>query len=814
VPRANTVVRFLFSLLRTRVAWAVLWIVLAFWLFDRLVYFATETQWFASLGLQAMWWGRCRAQAELFLGFAFLALLLTRLFLTPVSRIGPTAIPLRGKLAGFELLRGRAPRFFWNLAVLVSLFYASRFTRHWPDWLLLRGGSPSDSTYLGLPTALWTQWLPIVTPLLHVLWSFSLLLFLAVAITGVLRALPELAARRPAPPLALTRILWILGGWLLLLRAAMHAVGLLNLARGRALESGDVFVTAPLLALGSVCCVLLAFVALRRTASATSRRKFSMLAAPMLAAVWLPGILNWFAAPARALLPETNWLRQARQSATVAAWQLDFASPGATPAGVVPENVWPIWEEKVLLKPPGFSNRIFVTWKNVTIARSGGKWNAIAAGQGAGATAWNANRETGDSTQLILERFDLGSSSGETTGIPLPGIEAYFGLEGGSLFTNDNFGVSIASIARKWLWAWRLRDLFLVFEGADVSRLLVFRGAQERAEKIAPFWKVGDSPQLVLSGSQPYWLLDVCAATSNFPGAMPAPQGELAGQNAASDSIKMLLDARTGAVSFFALAPRKTDPLQATWRAALPGVLRNPDQMPVALQQQWRAAPAMLSAQLLLSNEVRSERARFDESRIFAPQPGTGEDGRTLTRVLSLHKDAFESLEAMQGLQPKRILRRGDSDLTARLAAIDAALDKVPEGRSMVAGQPSVWPDANMPGGFGIGRAFFLLPQQKTPPAKADSGLELWRVAITGSAAGARVGMRDSASAASLDMMELLPGQVAVKSGQKLSPAVQALRAHDAAQAAFKRGDWLAYGRETQRERKILEQMAAQSAVN
>lgn len=814
MPRTTTVFRFIFSLLRTRAAWAVLWAFFAFWLFDRLVYFATETQWFASLELTALWWARCRAQSELFFGFTLLALLLTRLFLAPVGRIALTSLPLRGKLAVFESMRGGVYGFSATVVTLIALLQAGRFTHHWPEWLLLRAGSPLNFGYLGLPGALWMQWLPIITPLLRALWAFSWLLLLLTALTGVLRALPELAARRPMPPVALTRTLWTLGAWLLGLRAAMHGTAVLDLARGRALQTGDVIISAPIFLAGFMVCIALAALALRRVASVTTRRRFSKLAFTMAAAMWLPGVLNWFTAPVRSLLPETRWLKRARQQATSVAWQLDFKPPSATPAGVKPETVWPVWNEKMLLPTRDFRTGNLVIWKSATIARPGKQWSAIAVGESAGATAWNANRETSDATRLTLERFDdISSPTGPGKGTPLTGVEAFFGFEGRTLLTSENFGVPISSIATKWLWAWRLRDLFLAFESAESSHLLVFRGAQEIAERIAPFWKATDSPQLVLQGNEPFWLIDLCATNSHFPGAMPVRQGELEGKNAASDSIKMLLDARTGAVSFFALPPDKTDPLQASWRAALPNALRAASELPVDIQQQWRAAPSMLSAQLTMHDESRSSRA--GERRTVAAQPGAGDEGRPVTRALSIGNDTFESLEARQGLNRERVLRSGDFNLMTRLAAIETELAKVPQpkGSRIEAGDPSVWPDADSPGGFRLGRAFFQVPQEKAAGASSNPATRLWKVALTGMTKDVPVLLNDSARLESPAASQLPARQSNGAKSEDAPTATAALRAHDAAQVAARFGKWSIFARESARERKILQQLAKQSSL-
>jgi hypothetical protein len=810
VPRAFPVLQFVFSLLRSRAVRVFLWLLVGLWLFDRLVYFATETQWFASLGLQSVWWARCRAQSELFAGFALVCLALSRFFLGAVAQIKvPHAPALKGKLVRFEALRGGVSRLAWTLAIGFALVGAQRLVRLWPDWLMWRSSAPADFRYLGLPVALWTHWLPITAPLLNALWWFSWLLLALVVVTGVLRALPALAARQPAPPLVLIRTLWKMAAWLLLLRASIHAVRVLDLARGRALQTGDVYISAPLFVLGTVACLLLAVVALRRANSVIWRAN-SSLAVSMLAAFWLPGFLNWFSAPERSLLPETGWLKSQRMRATRAAWHLDFPSPAGNTRPVLPEQAWPLWDEKMLLqalRAPGFRGRRVVTWQSVTLGYEAGKWRALAAAQSAGATTWTARRDADEDTELALERLDFSAQNGGIVRTPLAGQRAFFGFEGRTLFSNENFGVPIASITSKWLWAWRLRDMFVPLDGANSSHLLVFLGARERAEKIAPFWTVSGEPQLITNGTAPFWMLDICEVTANFPGSQSVNSGPLAGSNAASDKLKMLVDARTGAVQFYSR--------DQMGRTALTAIVKSVGKMPVALRRHWRAAPELLRAQLAVFNKMRGGEIGAEKSQTIGPQFGFDARYGPLSRAISIRKRVFETLEVPLGAASQPILRRANADFNGRLADIDAILRKSPpESRVIVPGEPFVWPDGLAPGGYWIGRAFFSLPREVSRAGGEGQGAELWRVAITGAASGARVSLGTSLRSAHLDVLGQKDSLASAKSGKSLPLALEALRAHKALLNAIKRGDWKGIGRESERGRVLLEQLAARSSLN
>ena len=778
------------SLRRFRAARAVLWALLALYFFDRAVYFATETQWFASLGLSSLWWARCRAQCALFFGFALVSLLLARFFLKPVTSISGGETSLPGALAQLETLRFRVSQIAWLLVLAAILVLSRNLARGWSDLLFLRSGG-SDGDYIGLPIWIWTHFLPVFEPFLRSLWNFSLFLFILVAATGILRALPLLAARAPSSPLVLTRTLWRFGAWLLGLRALLYIVQILDLSRGRAPQSGDLFVCAPLFALGFLACGVLGFVALRRARGITARRRATKWVFAMLAALFLPGMVNWLSIPERALLPETAWLQKQRIAATKRAWQLDFDEAKTSARPVPIEKAWPVWDEKSLLgflaATPRSAGKI-VKWESADLRFDGQKWGAIAAAQKAGAASLVSGREADENNALALEKLDF-APDGSIGRAPIGKSNAFFGFAGNSLFTNGNFGVSIRSWGQKTLWAWRLRDVSLPFESAGFSRMLVWRGAQERAQKIAPFWKVSGEPQLILEGQNPVWQLDLIASHRNYPGAMSALIGE-SERNGAGETISMRLDARSGAVTFDDLWMRKGGWSQS-WGAAL--------SLPRRAENRRRAAPEVLRAQLALHLQLQNPNAAAPE--ILESQPGFDPQNGEVSRVFALQNRAITILEAGDS---RSTIRRANVDWNARLEAIDAAKTKIaPRGASIEAGEPFGWSDERAPGGFWIGRAFFQKSRESAP---LSAGQTLWRVALTGASSGAKVGIETNSRAAFLDFA----GRgVATLPQNQVSLATEALRAHDAAMRAAKNGNWTVFARESARQRRILEQIAA-----
>ncbi len=827
MSRVVSVLRFGSRLLRSRVFHAVLVVAALLWAFDKGVFLATQRSFFASVGLESWFWRQLWAPVELFTAFLLICLFSTRLGL---GRAAPgdseEMPPLRGILSRFAPLRTRIAAVSRALAVVLALVLARDFARHGEQWILLRAGGRAGFGYLGFDAALWTRFLPLWMPFLLALWKFALALSFLIAVTGVLRALPSLAAHNTAP-LALSRALWRTGAWLLALRALLYVSQILDLPRGKPLSSGDVLVLAPLWAVGALWCAILSarfgLRALQKTAPFPARDKPLRATSVGLAALFLPAVLGAVSYPLRAILPETVALRRERERATRAAWRLPEASIAPLAAGnAAPiERQWPVWDEAALLasRPrAGFVRERVVAWKSATLHFENGAWSALLVGESVGAQAWNSSREADVSNALALEKVDLGAAQDTSKGTPLPSPGAVFGLEGRSLFGKSG-GIEVSSPGLKWAWAWRLRDLFLPVDAATAPHLLTFRGARERAQMLAPSLSIVSEPRLHLKNGDWIWTLDLCALSPNFPGAMRGKNGEWARANAILSPVQMRLDARSGAVAFMA-PPGANNGLERAWRAAHPEVL--PEKSP----RNDPSSGALGRAQMEIFAALRSQ-----ERAIYGPMRALGARGQSVWRVLSVGKNDFELLE---GETSGPVLRRGAGDLNARLSAIDAALAKSGAAQSETldvrGGEPFVWRDARAPGGFWLGRAFFAAPRENGSPTdnsreNAPHGPLLWRVALGGVAANARIGIGDSAREAWREATgESAPANASLKPPLNLvapqktpqtfaasdAPLeVRALRTHEELQAAAKRGDWKAFGTLAARETALLQRLAA-----
>lgn len=199
------------------------------WAFDRLIYFATETQWHNASGFGDAWRIRVQAQVVLF-GGAFGLTALPALFLWPLAtlpasppRLPPQYVWLERRLRLLSRFNGRAVLLFILLGALWNGWAAAK---QWPQWLLFWHGDN-----WGVQTPLWAadvSWwvfrLPFWNLLLNVLRRALLLSLFCGFLLALGRGTARFFSRHPALPQRALRGLILLGTAFFLLRALRCAL--------------------------------------------------------------------------------------------------------------------------------------------------------------------------------------------------------------------------------------------------------------------------------------------------------------------------------------------------------------------------------------------------------------------------------------------------------------------------------------------------------------------------------------------------------------------------------------------------------------
>src|SRR3954454_8823878 len=138
-------------------------------------------------------------------------------------------------------------------------------------------------------------------------------------------------------------------------------------------------------------------------------------------------------------------------------------------------------------------------------------------------------------------------------------------------------GIPVDNIFRRMLFALNFRDINLVLSNqiTDSSRLMIYRNIEQRAAKAVPFLRFDSDPYLAIVAGQPVWILDAYTTTDQYPyseavSGTTATDGLLNGTfNYIRNSVKVVVDAYTGAVTYYA---DTSEPIIQVWSKAFPGL--------------------------------------------------------------------------------------------------------------------------------------------------------------------------------------------------------------------------------------------------
>lgn len=153
-------------------------------------------------------------------------------------------------------------------------------------------------------------------------------------------------------------------------------------------------------------------------------------------------------------------------------------------------------------------------------------------------------------------------------------------------------GIPLASAARRLALAWELGDTNLLISGqlgAD-SRVLMRRALGERIRTVAPFLQLDPDPYAVIMDGRIMWVQDAFTTSERFPYSQH--RGQI---NYIRNSVKVLVDAATGDMTFFLMEPN--DPVAATWGRVFPNLFRPMEEMPQLLREHLRYPEAMFTLQ-------------------------------------------------------------------------------------------------------------------------------------------------------------------------------------------------------------------------
>ncbi len=119
----------------------------------------------------------------------------------------------------------------------------------------------------------------------------------------------------------------------------------------------------------------------------------------------------------------------------------------------------------------------------------------------------------------------------------------------------------------------------------------------ERVQRLAPFLTFDHDPYIVADGDHYAYILDGYVSSSNYPYS-ETYQGSIDAfrdRNYVRNSVKAVVDAYNGSVSFYVFAP--DDPIIRAYRRMLPGLFKDSAAMPASLRRHIRYPEDLFTAQ-------------------------------------------------------------------------------------------------------------------------------------------------------------------------------------------------------------------------
>lgn len=156
-------------------------------------------------------------------------------------------------------------------------------------------------------------------------------------------------------------------------------------------------------------------------------------------------------------------------------------------------------------------------------------------------------------------------------------------------------GVPAGSFFRRVAFALRFSDINPLISGlvTSNSRVMFVRDIRDRVAKAAPFLQFDSDPYPVLLNGRIYWIQDAYTTTDNYPygqeadtSALPDNSGLKTNFNYVRNSVKILIDAYNGTMTFYEMDPH--DPIVETYAKAFPGMFTPASKMSAELRAHLR----------------------------------------------------------------------------------------------------------------------------------------------------------------------------------------------------------------------------------
>jgi uncharacterized membrane protein (UPF0182 family) len=407
-------------------------------------------------------------------------------------------------------------------------------------------------------------------------------------------------------------------------------------------------------------------------------------------------------------------------------------------------------------------------------------------------------------------------------------------------------GIPVGGSGWRTLFSWYLGDVNVLLSSyiTGESRILLHRNIKERVQTIAPFLQLDRDPYVVISDGRLYWMQDAYTTSRWFPYARSQPDGT----NYIRNSVKVVIDAYNGTVSFY--VADETDPIVATYRRIFPTLFKPFDAMPADLQKHVRYPEDLfqIQAQQYRAYHMDAPAVFYNREDLWQfPRAPTGPDGVNSPNgakmapyyiMMRLPGDPRAEFFIMLPMVPSQrenmiawLAARCDPPGYGKLIVYEFPKDKLVYGpfqiearinqNTDISQQISLW---NQMGSRVIRGNLLVVPIENSilyvSPLylRAESGQlpELKRVIA---AYGDRVVMEETLPAALAALFKESvpvapqPARGAASAGPADERAREALGHYDRAIDRLKAGDWGGFGTELDALRPLLEELSGRPAA-
>ncbi|MFC1986565.1 UPF0182 family protein [Chloroflexota bacterium] len=406
-------------------------------------------------------------------------------------------------------------------------------------------------------------------------------------------------------------------------------------------------------------------------------------------------------------------------------------------------------------------------------------------------------------------------------------------------------GVSLDGFIRRLVYAWQFGDFNILISGelTPESRVLYYRNIRERVNHLAPFLMLDSDPYLVVIEGRLLWIQDAYTTSDRYPYSKP-----FGGINYIRNSVKAVIDAYDGSVTFYVTDPEDT--LIRTYQTIFPKLFVPAEQMPESLRAHIRYPEGMFNIQSVVyqTYHMRDARVFYNKEDLWAVPKEVYFGSEQLMEpyyiIMRLPGEEKEEFLLMQPFTPERkkvtigwLAARSDGENYGKLLAYLFPKERTVDGPSQIEnriGQDIVITEQLALWGRGGSRVIrgnlLMIPLGKSnlyvEPVflEAETGglPQLKRVIVaTGEQVAMEPTLKESLAAifgaeAPLAEPVVTPpvsvepeGPVAADIASLIEEAQQH---YEQAQQYLKAGDWASYGSELDALKVVLEHLAELAA--